>query len=139
LHFRLKAAGFSGEELRKEREQIMTSFIGPIYGMEGKTGDVVYVTSAKDKRASGIYVTLKSQGASSNERVERLALPDANTAEIEEKATLTRPQQLLVGEVAPQGQKYMKKNDWVKRPQPGGGQQVVTEGGIFSKAVRFAP
>jgi hypothetical protein len=149
---------------KQHRWSKMNSFLGQIYGREGQPGDSLTLTSTKNKPASGVFTTHGSAGTTPQERRENFALPDSNTAEVEEQRQLLKPQTLLEGQVAPQGKDISEAINsgtnlqpinplnphgglklkegggppnqiWTEPNLSGGGHQVVTQGGTFTGAI----
>lgn len=114
----LKMRGAPAEKAK----EIVESFDGPITATRGKKGDVLTVTETEGQKASGQFATRGSAGATPDERIQNLALPNSNKATVESKIELTRDQVLLEGKVASQ----MGKPDFHPKAK-GGGQQVVTD------------
>ena len=105
---------------------MVDSFEGPITAREGKQGERLVVTESSKRKASGLFATRESAGASSEERRRNLALPESNSADVEVEIELTRDQMLLEGRVAPQPN--------FGEDATGGGQQVVTD--AFNDGIR---
>ena len=103
---------------------------GPIYCRQGMAGEAFIVTESRDRTASCIYVTRSSAGITRRARINNLALPGSNKAEIQDVVYLSRNQILLEGRVAAQ---HRWATDGI--PRNGGGWQVVTDGGVRSGAV----
>ena len=93
-----------------------------------------FITTHGMERSSGVFVSEKSLGKTSGERINKGALPHSNTADYETKVELTRDQNLVYGKIAPQ--RKFSKMDPVQRPRNGGAEQVITDGGYQSDAVR---
>jgi len=119
----LKSRGLSKQQAR----DITSSFDGQIYATPGRAGEGFIVTESAPGRGSGVFVTRGSAGATPAKRIQRLALPPSNTAQVESPVALTRDQLLLEGRVAPQPRWGANKT--------GGGWQVVTNGGRRTGAV----
>lgn len=98
-----------------------------------KTGEQ-FVTTHGTERSSGVFVSEKSLGSTPRERINKGALPHSNTAEFETKVELARDQNVVYGEIAPQNK--FSKMDPKQQPRNGGGEQVITDGGYNSGAVR---
>ena len=110
------------------------SFKGPIYVSKGMKGEEFVITSNdRENLASGVFVTRKSAGTTPEERINKLALPPCNTAQIESKVKLTRNQILLEGRVAPQPQWAKEAGDGI--PRDGNGWQIITDGGRGNHAI----
>jgi len=115
--------------LNKQIQQdTINSFDGQIYASRGEMGDIFTITEHMPGSASQVYVTRGSAGATAAERRANLALPPRNSASYEGTVSLTRPQILLEGKVAPQLQ-------WGE-DKVGGGWQIVTDGGKYSGATQ---
>lgn len=93
-----------------------------------------FVTTHGTERSSGVFVSEKSLGSTPGERINRGALPHSNTAEFETKVELARDQNVIYGKIAPQSK--FSKMDPKQQPRNGGGEQVITDGGYNSGAVR---
>lgn len=119
----LRSRGLSKQQAR----EVVTSFDGQIYAKRGRAGEVFTITESASGRASGVFVTRGSAGATPAQRIQRLALPPSNTAQVESQVRLARDQILLEGRVAPQPQWGADKT--------GGGWQVVTAGGKYTGAI----
>ncbi len=119
----LKSRGLS----KQQALDITSSFDGQIYATPGRAGERFIVTESAPGRGSGVFVTRGSAGATPAKRIQRLALPPSNTAQVESPVALTRDQLLLEGRVAPQPRWGANKT--------GGGWQVVTNGGRRTGAV----
>ncbi len=119
----LRSRGLS----KQQQHEITNSFDGQIYASQGRAGDRFVITESEPGRASGVFVTRSSAGATPAERISKLALPPSNTAEVENPVWLTRDQILLEGKVAPQLQWGADKT--------GQGWQVVTAGGKYTGAI----
>lgn len=92
-----------------------------------------FVTTHGTENSSGIFVSKKSLGATSSERIDKGALPHSNTADYETKVILAKDQNLVSGTIAPQSK--FSKMDPKQQPRTGGGQQTITDGGYKSGAV----
>lgn len=123
-------------------DQANTSILSQIVGnSEGaklkvrhaKAGEQ-FVTTHGTERSSGVFVSEKSLGSTPGERINRGALPHSNTAEFETKVELARDQNVIYGKIAPQSK--FSKMDPKQQPRNGGGEQVITDGGYNSGAVR---
>ncbi|WP_074515421.1 RHS repeat-associated core domain-containing protein [Selenomonas sp. WCT3] len=111
------------------------SFDGPIFIRRGMKGEEFVITSNdKDHLASGVFVTRGSAGATPAERINNLALPPCNKAQIESKVRLTRDQFLLEGKVAPQPQWAKNAGDGIPRDGKKGW-QIITDGGRGNNAI----
>lgn len=93
-----------------------------------------FVTTHGIERSSGVFVSERSLGSTPGERINKGALPHGNTAEFETKVELTRDQNVVYGKIAPQSK--FSKMDPKQQPRNGGGEQVITDGGYNSGAVR---
>lgn len=93
-----------------------------------------FVTTHGTERSSGVFVSEKSLGFTPGERINKGALPHSNTAEFETKVELARDQNIVYGKIAPQ--RKFSKMDPKQQPRNGGGEQVITDGGYNSGAVR---
>ena len=93
-----------------------------------------FITTHGTERSSGIFVSEKSLGKTPNARIDKGALPHSNTAEYETKVELSRNQNLVYGKIAPQSK--FSKMDPNQIPRNGGEEQVITDGGYNSGAVR---
>lgn len=93
-----------------------------------------FVTTHGSERSSGVYVSEKSLGKTSGERINIGALPHSNSAEYETTVELTRDQNLVYGKIAPQSK--FSKMDPKQQPREGGGEQVITDGGYSLGAIR---
>lgn len=93
-----------------------------------------FVTTHGTERSSGVFVSEKSLGSTSGERINKGALPHSNTAEFETKVELARDQNVVYGKIAPQSK--FSKMDPKQQPRNGGGEQIITDGGYNSGAVR---
>ena len=113
---------------------MINSFDGPIYQRTGYEGQVFTITESNVGDASGIFVTRGSAGATPEERIDRLALPPNNTANVESQVELNRTQILLEGKVAGQPDWAQSAGDGI--PRNGGAWQVVTDGGKYNDAIR---
>ena len=98
-----------------------------------KAGEQFITTHGKE-RSSGVFVSEKSLGKTPGERINKGALPHSNSADYETKVELTRNQNLVYGKIAPQ--RKFSKMDPDQQPRNGGGEQVITDGGYQSGAVR---
>lgn len=98
-----------------------------------KAGEKFITTHGKE-RSSGIFVSERSLGKTTAERIDKGALPMSNSAEYETIVELTKNQNLIYGRIAPQSK--FAKMDGQQRPRSGGGEQVITDGGYHSGAVR---
>lgn len=106
----------------------MASFEGQIKATQGKVGDKFVITETTTESGTGRFVTRESAGATPTERIENLALPKSNLAEVENSVELGSNQVLLEGKVkGQQGQPWAHENAF------GGGHQVVTNGDIVRK------
>jgi len=109
----------------EKASEIVDSFDGKIKVTQGKQGDQFTITetgTAPGQQASGSYVTRESAGSTPAERIENLALPKNNTADVEGNLRLTRDQVLLEGKVKSQA------GDPDFHPNAhGGGKQVHTD------------
>ncbi|RUO76542.1 hypothetical protein CWI84_11675 [Idiomarina tyrosinivorans] len=104
------------------------SFDGQIKAYSGERGDEFVITESTTGSGSGFYVTRDSAGGTPQERIKNLALPNTNTAEVENKVELGSDQVLLEGKV-----KGQQGQPWAHENAVGGGQQVVTNGDIVNK------
>lgn len=93
-----------------------------------------FVTTHGTERSSGVFVSEKSLGSTPGERINKGALPHSNTAEFETKVELARNQNVVYGKIAPQSK--FSKMDPKQQPRNGGGEQIITDGGYNSGAVR---
>lgn len=93
-----------------------------------------FVTTHGMERSSGIFVSEKSLGKTPGERINNGALPHSNTAEYETKVVLTRNQNVVYGKIAAQSK--FEKMDPKQQLRNGGEEQVITDGGYNSGAVR---
>lgn len=93
-----------------------------------------FVTTYGTERSSGVFVSEKSLGSTPGGRINKGALPHSNTAEFETKVELARDQNVVYGKIAPQSK--FSKMDPKQQPRNGGGEQVITDGGYNSGAVR---
>lgn len=93
-----------------------------------------FVTTHGTERSSGVFVSEKSLGSAPRERINKGALPHSNTAEFETKVELARDQNVVYGKIAPQSK--FSKMDPKQQPRNGGGEQIITDGGYNSGAVR---
>lgn len=93
-----------------------------------------FVTTHGMERSSGIFVSEKSLGKTPEERIDNGSLPHSNTAEYETKVELTRNQNVVYGKIAAQSK--FEKMDPKKQPRNGGGEQIITNGGYNSGAIR---
>lgn len=93
-----------------------------------------FVTTHGTERSSGVFVSEKSLGTTPGERINKGALPHSNTAEFETKVELARDQNIVYGKIAPQSK--FSKMDPKQQPRNGGGEQVITDGGYNSGAIR---
>lgn len=93
-----------------------------------------FVTTHGTERSSGVFVSEKSLGSTPGERINKGALPHSNTAEFETKVELARDQNVVYGKIAPQSK--FSKMDPKQQPRNGGGEQIITDGGYNSGAVR---
>jgi hypothetical protein len=107
--------------------EVRASFDGQVFARHGLQGDPLLITETATGRASGIYVTRGSAGATPDIRRQVLALPPSNSALVENPVFLARPQILLEGVVAPQ--------PTFGPYATGGGWQVVTDGGFRTGAL----
>ena len=107
----------------------VTSFEGKIRARQGQIGDEFVITETNTGSGSGRFVTKESAGSSAKERIENLALPKTNTAQVENKVELGSKQVLLEGKV-----KGQQGQPWAHENAIGGGHQVVTNGDIIRKA-----
>lgn len=98
-----------------------------------KAGENVIITHGT-QNASGIFVSEKSLGKTDKERIDRGSLPSSNSAKYETKAQLDKDQNIVYGEIAPQGK--FQKMDPKSLPRNGGGEQIITDGGYRTGAVR---
>ncbi|MEC5408443.1 RHS repeat-associated core domain-containing protein [Paraburkholderia sp. MPAMCS5] len=119
----LRSRGLS----RQQQHEMVDSFDGQIHASRGRAGDQFLITESETGRASGVFVTRGSAGATPAERSSALALPPSNTAAVENPVWLARDQILLEGRVAPQPQWGADKT--------GQGWQVVTDGGKYTGAI----
>lgn len=117
----------SRELSKQQARDMVNSFDGQIYARQGRAGEGFTITESAPGRASGVFVTRGSAGSTPAERIQKLALPPSNTAQVESAVRLTRDQLLLEGRVAPQPR-------WGAN-RTGGGWQVVTNGGKYTGAV----
>lgn len=92
-----------------------------------------FVTTHGIERSSGVFVSEQSLGITSSERIDRGALPHANSAEYETTVVLGKDQNLIYGEIAEQSK--FSKMDPEQLPRNGGAIQIVTDGGYQSGAV----
>lgn len=106
---------------------------GKLQVRHAKAGDQ-FVTTHGTERSSGVFVSEKSFGSTPGERINKGALPHSNTAEFETKVELARDQNVIYGKIAPQSK--FSKMDPKQQPRNGGGEQVITDGGYDSGAVR---
>ena len=123
----LNSRGLSKQQAR----DVVESFDGQIYATKGRTGEIFTAVESTPGKASYIFVTRGSAGATPADRIRNLALPPSNTANVESTVRLTRDQILLEGKVAPQLRWGADKT--------GGGWQVVTDGGKYTGAVERVP
>ena len=93
-----------------------------------------FLTTHGTERSSGVFVSEKSLGSTPGERINKGALPHSNTAEFETKVELARDQNVVYGKIAPQ--RKFSKMDPKQQPRNGGEEQVITDGGYNSGAVR---
>ena len=93
-----------------------------------------FITTHGTERSSGVFVSEKSLGSTPRERINKGALPHGNTAEFETKVELARNQNVVYGRIAPQ--RKFSKMDPKQQPRNGGGEQVITDGGYQSGAIR---
>lgn len=93
-----------------------------------------FVTTHGTERSSGVFVSEKSLGSAPGERINKGALPHSNTAEFETKVELARDQNIVYGKIAPKSK--FSKMDPKQQPRNGGGEQIITDGGYNSGAVR---
>lgn len=93
-----------------------------------------FVTTHGTERSSGVFVSERSLGSTPGERINKGALPHSNTAEFETKVELARDQNVVYGKIAPQSK--FSKMDPKQQPRNGGGEQVITDGGYNSGAIR---
>lgn len=93
-----------------------------------------FVTTHGTERSSGVFISERSLGSTPGERINKGALPHSNTAEFETKVELARDQNIVYGKIAPQSK--FSKMDPKQQPRNGGGEQVITDGGYNSGAVR---
>lgn len=93
-----------------------------------------FVTTHGIQRSSGIFVSEKSLGKTPEERIDKGALPHSNSAEYETRVELTCNQNLVYGKIAPQSK--FSKMDPKQQVRNGGGEQIITNGGYNSGAVR---
>lgn len=93
-----------------------------------------FVTTHGIERSSGVFVSEKSLGSTPRERIDKGALPHSNTAEFETKVELARDQNIVYGKIAPQSK--FSKMDPKQQSRNGGGEQVITDGGYRSGAIR---
>lgn len=98
-----------------------------------KAGEKVVITHGTQS-ASGVFVSEKSLGSTPKERIDRGSLPVSNSAKYETKAQLDKDQNVIYGEIAPQ--RKFQKMDSKSLPRNGGGEQVITDGGYRTGAVR---
>lgn len=98
-----------------------------------KAGEKVVITHGTQS-ASGVFVSEKSLGSTPQKRIDRGSLPVSNSAKYETKAQLDRDQNVIYGEIAPQ--RKFQKMDAKALPRNGGGEQVITDGGYRTGAVR---
>lgn len=98
-----------------------------------KAGEKVIITHGTQS-ASGVFVSEKSLGSTPEERINRGSLPASNSAKYETKAQLDKDQNVISGEIAPQ--RKFQKLDSKSLPRNGGGEQVITDGGYRTGAVR---
>ncbi|OAJ93537.1 two-partner secretion domain-containing protein [Vibrio bivalvicida] len=103
----------------------VTSFDGQIKAIAGKEGDQFVITETTTGSGSGRFVTRESAGSTPTERIEKLALPKSNTAEVEHNVSLGSDQVLLEGKV-----KGQQDQSWAHDNAIGGGNQVVTNGDV---------
>lgn len=103
----------------------VTSFDGKIKAIPGKKEDKFIITETSTGSGSGRFVTRESAGSTPTERIEKLALPKSNTAEVEHNVSLGSDQVLLEGKV-----KGQQGQPWAHDNAIGGGNQVVTNGDI---------
>ena len=104
----------------------------PVVGRHAKEGEQLMTTHSEGRDPSGKFVTKKSLGKTDEKRQEKGALSDKNTAKEETPVKLARDQNLVSGKIGPQ--KKFENSNGVKRP--GGGYQIITDGGYANKAIK---
>ena len=127
----MKSRGLSKIESQELKKTFDSK--SPMYIRHSKAGES-FITTHGVEKSSGIFVTKKSLGNTSNERISNGALPHSNTALFETKVELARDQNLIHGKIAPQSK--FSKMDPLHRPRLGGHEQIITDGGYNSGAVR---
>ena len=119
---------------RQDSENLKQSFEpGTVQARHAKYGEE-FVTTSGQQNSSGVFVSEKPLGSTPEQRIDKGALPPTNTAEYQTKVQLDRDQDLLTGKIAPQPE--FSRQDPQHRPRTGGAEQVVTDGGYRSGAVR---
>ena len=119
---------------RQDSENLKQSFEpGTVQARHAKYGEE-FVTTSGQQNSSGVFVSEKPLGSTPEQRIDKGALPPTNTAEYQTKVRLDRDQDLLTGKIAPQPE--FSRQDPQHRPRTGGAEQVVTNGGYRSGAVR---
>lgn len=92
-----------------------------------------FVTTHGVEKSSGVFVSKKSLGETSKQRIDKGSLPHSNTAEFETKIELSKDQNLIYSKIAPQSK--FEKMDPNQSSRKGGGEQVITDGGYSSGAI----
>lgn len=127
----MKQRGLNDKQIAEAKDSFKDS-----KGMKtrhAKQGEKFVVTHG-DQSASGVYVSKKSLGSTPEKRINKGALPPSNKATYETKVELAKDQNIVYGKIAPQ-QKF-KDADPGHARRKGGGQQVITDGGYKSGAIR---
>lgn len=104
----------------------------PVVGRHAKKGEKLMTTHSEGRDPSGKFATKKSLGNTDKRRQEKGALSVENTAKKETPVELARDQDIAQGKIGPQ--KKFENSNGVKRP--GGGYQIITDGGYENKAIK---
>lgn len=101
------------------------------HASEGEKAKVTGNKPGEGAEPSGVF-TSKGFPEASDKRKEDFALPTSNSAENVRSVELSRPQNIMVGQVGPQKQ-FENKGDEI--PRSGGGRQIVTDGGFKGRDI----
>lgn len=126
----MKQRGLSTEEIANLKASTQQGISMQV--RHAKAGEK-FITTHGTERSSGVFVSERSLGVTPSERIDKGALPHSNTAEYETTVELSKEQNLVYGQIAPQSK--FSKMDPKQAPRTGGGEQVITDGGYNSGAV----
>lgn len=121
--------------LTKEQKTELKASIkkGSQIGVRHAKAGEEFITTHGVEKSSGVFVSKKSLGETSKERIDKGALSHSNTAEFETKIKLSKDQNLIYSQIAPQSK--FEKMDPNQFSRKGGGEQIITDGGYNSDAI----